>query len=224
MRSARAIGLVMLAIPLTMTLTSPFFPSYDARAPYFAGSYHNIVEAGNDYLVALVLFLVIAGLLGTLAVGLWRSPLRSEASAMLAVVGGLGLAAFGFATAGLTGIPVWNWARQVVDGSETMAGMAARSESLAAISQTVLLMLGFGGLLVAMSVLGVVAVIRRWTPKPVFLATVGVAVGVVIVGIITSGPVFWLTLGALPFLWALAFGLVLTVRGRFSPPDAEVST
>lgn len=143
---------------------------------------------------------------------------------MLAVVGGLGLAAFGFATAGLTGIPVWNWARQVVDGSETMAGMAARSESLAAISQTVLLMLGFGGLLVAMSVLGVVAVIRRWTPKPVFLATVGVAVGVVIVGIITSGPVFWLTLGALPFLWALAFGLVLTVRGRFGSSDAGPST
>lgn len=221
MRSARSIGLVMLAIPLTTALALPFFPSYDARAPYFAGSYHSIVEAGNDYLVALVLFLVMAGLVVTLAVGLSRSPLRSEASAMLLVVGGLGLAAFGFATAGLTGIPVWNWAGQVADGSETLAVMAARSENLAGISQTVLLMFGFGGLLVATSVLGVVAVVRGWTPKVVFVATVGVAGGVVAVGVVTSGPVFWLILGALPLLWWLAFGLVLTVRGRFGSLDPD---
>ena len=57
------------------------------------------------------------------------------------------------------------WARRVADGSETLAAMAARSQSLGSISQNVLLMFGLGGLLIAMSVLGVAAVGRGWAPK-----------------------------------------------------------
>jgi hypothetical protein len=115
-------------------------------------------------------------------------------------------------------LPVRRWAGQVADGSETLSSMASRSEGLASLSQTVLLMIGFGGLLVAMSVLGVVAVVSGWTPKLVLIATVIVAAGVVTVGVITSGPVFRLSLGVLPLLWALAFGLVLMVRGSFGHP------
>ncbi len=50
--------------------------------------------------------------------------------------------------------------------------MATRSQGLAGTSQTVLLMFRFGGLLVAMSVLGSGCRMRGWTPKLVFVATV----------------------------------------------------
>ena len=215
LRSARQVGALLLAVPLLTWVAGSNFPGYDARSRYFASSFHNIVDAGDGYLVALVLFVAVAGLLVTLAVGLSRSPLRTEASSLLVVVGGLGVSAAGFATAGLTGIPVWMWATQVADGSETLAAMAARSESLAVISQTMLLMLGLGGLLVAMSALGVVALIHRWTPKLVFWGTVAAAAAAVGVAASTSGPVIWLSLGGLPMLWALAFGVLLLIRGRF---------
>ena len=39
------------------------------------------------------------------------------------------------------------------------------------------------------------------------------------VAALNSGPVIWLFLGALPMLWALAFGAVLVIRGRFSTSD-----
>jgi hypothetical protein len=66
MRSARAVGLLLLAVPLMTVLGVSFFPSYDARPQYFAGTFHNIVDAGSDYLVALVIFVVVAGLLALL--------------------------------------------------------------------------------------------------------------------------------------------------------------
>ena len=74
-----------------------------------------------------------------------------------------------------------------------------------------------------MSVLGIVAVVRGWTPKLAFIITLIAALGVVVVGAYASGPVFWLGFGALPLLWALVFGLLLTVRGRFTSaaPNAE---
>jgi hypothetical protein len=56
------------------------------------------------------------------------------------------------------------------------------------------------------------------------IATVIVATGIVTVGVIASGPVFWLSLGVLPLLWALAFGLVLTVRGRFGTSSLTPGT
>ena len=124
----------------------------------------------------------------------------------------------GFTTAALTGLPVWNWARQVADGSESLAAMASRSEILASISQTTLLLFGLGGLLVAMSVLGVVAILRDWAPRLAFLATVAVTTVLIVAGVLTSGPVFWLALGTLPMVWAFVFGLVLIKRGRFGTP------
>ena len=220
LRSARAVGSLLVAVPVVAWVAQLNFPSYDDRPQYFAGWYHNIVNAGNGYLAALVLFLVMASLLVTLAVGLSRSPLRTEASSVWAVVGGLGVSAAGFATAGLTGIPVWMWAGRVADGSETLAAMAARSQSLAAISITMLLIFGLGGLLVAMSVLGVVAVARGWFPRLVFWGTVIPAASLIGIAAFRSGPVTSLALGALPMLWALAFGVVLLIRGQFSTTDA----
>jgi hypothetical protein len=107
----------------------------------------------------LVFFLVVASLLAVLAIGLSKSRVRETASGVSVVVGGLWVSAIGFAIAGLAGLPVWMWAGRVADGSETLGSMASRSEGLASLSQTVLLMIGLGGLLVAMSVLGVVAVV-----------------------------------------------------------------
>ena len=216
LRSARAVGSLLVAVPIVAWVAGSYFPGYDARSAYFSGSFHNIVDAGDGYLVALVLFLVVAGLLVTLAVRFSRSSLRAEAESLLVVVGGLAVSAAGFVTAGLTGIPVWMWASRVADGSETLTAIAARSESLAVISQTMLLMFGLGGLLVAMSVLGVVAAARGWTPKLVFWATVIAAASLIGVAASRSGPVVWLSLGALPMLWALVFGVVLFVRGRFA--------
>ena len=218
LRSARSVGSLLVAVPVVAWVAQLNFPSYDDRPQYFAGWYHNIVNAGNGYLVTLVLFLVVAGLLVTLAAGLARSPLRTDASSVWAVVGGLGVSAAGFITAGLTGIPVWMWASQVADGSETLAAMAARSQSLAAISQNVLLMFGLGGLLVAMSVLGVAVVARGWFPRLVFWGTVIPAVTLIGVAAFDSGPVIWSVL--LPMLWAFAFGVVLLIRGQFSTTDA----
>jgi hypothetical protein len=221
MRSARTVGLLLLAVPLMTLLGSSFFPSYDDRPQHFAGHFHNIVDAGSDYLVALVIFLAVAGLVVLLMLALARSPLREETSVVWLVIGGLGISAAGFAVAGLTGLPVWVWAGQVADGSESMSTMAARSQGLAGLSQTVLLIFGFGGLLIAMSVLGVTAVVRGWAPKLALLATVAIAAGIVVVGVITSGREFWITIAALPLLWALTFGLILAVRGSFTPKSAH---
>lgn len=213
--SARWVGANLLAVPLAMWVAGSFFPSYDARSPYFVGTFRNIVDAGSDYLIALVMFVAIAGLLVTLVVALSRSPLRKQTSFWV-VVGGLGVSAIGFAIAALTGIPVWRWASRVADGTESLSAMASRSQGLAGISQTAFLLLGLGGLLLAMSVLGVVAVIRRWTPIVVAVGTVVATAAIVVTGVVTSGPVIWLSLGALPMLWAIAFGVVLITRGRFT--------
>lgn len=218
--SARRVGFALLLVPVVVAAAGSSFPSYDARSAYYAQSFPNIVDAGAGYLVALGLFLVVAGLLVGLAVAFVRSPLRDDAPALPLVGSGLAASAAGFAIAGLAGIPVWMAARQVVEGSETAAAMAARSEGLAVTSQTLLLMLGFGGLLVAMSALGVIAAARGWTPKWALWGTIAAAVIVVGIGSVTSGPVVWLALGVLPMLWALVFGAVLVARGSFRTESA----
>jgi hypothetical protein len=75
-----------------------------------------------------------------------------------------------------------------------------------------------------MSVLGVVAVVRRWTPLWAFGVTVVIAAALVIVGVIIEGPGFWLALGVLPLLWAFTFGLILLIRGRFNPTTTHTHT
>ena len=223
LRSARTTGALLLTLPVVAWVAGSYFPSYDARSRYFVASFPNIVEAGDRYLLALVLFGVLAGIIAVVAMTLSRSQLRTEASALWAVVGGLAVAAFGFGVAAGTGLPVWLWASQAADGSQPIHEMALRSQSWASISQTVLLMFGLGGLLISMSVLGVMAATRRWTPQFLFWGTVGAALALVIVGAAVSGPVVWLALGALPMLWALTLGVVLFIRGTFESPHRPVT-
>lgn len=58
------------------------------------------------------------------------------------------------------------------------------------------------------------------TQRMVLLVTVATAAGIVVIGVITSGPVVWLTIAALPMLWAVALGLILVVRGTFTTTSA----
>ncbi len=213
--SARKIGGLLLAVPIVTFLALSRFPNYDARSRYFAGTYRAIVEAGDAYLVALVLFLVMATMLAVLALALSRSSLLDATSFLMVVIGGVAASAAGFALAAVIGLPVWWWARQVADGSLSAAEAASRSAGLAGISQTALLMLGFGGLLIGMSALGVIAVVQRWVPRWLFLGTVVVVGAAVAYALATDGPAIWIGLGLLPMLWAFVFGLVLLIRGSF---------
>ncbi|MCZ6462609.1 MAG: hypothetical protein O6705_10335 [Actinobacteria bacterium] len=211
--SARMIGGLLLAVPIVAFLAGSRFPSYDARSRYFAGTYRAIVEAGDAYLVALVLFLVMATILAVLALAMSRSPLLEASSFLMVVIGGVAASAVGFAIAAVTGLPVWWWARQVTDGSLSAAEAASRSTGLAGISQTALLMLGFGGLLIGMSTLGLIAITQRWVPRWLFWGTVVVVGVAVALALATDGPAIWIGLGLLPMLWAFVFGLVLLIRG-----------
>lgn len=210
---ARMIGGLLLAVPIVAFLAGSRFPSYDARSRYFAGTYRAIVEAGDAYLVALVLFLVMATILAVLALAMSRSPLLEATSFLMVVIGGVAASAVGFAIAAVTGLPVWWWARQVTDGSLSAAEAASRSTGLAGISQTALLMLGFGGLLIGMSTLGLIAITQRWVPRWLFWGTVVVVGAAVALALATDGPAIWIGLGLLPMLWAFVFGLVLLIRG-----------
>ncbi len=211
--SARMIGGLLLAVPIVAFLAGSRFPSYDARSRYFAGTYRAIVEAGDAYLVALVLFLVMATILAVLALALSRSSLLDATSFLMVVIGGVAASAVGFAIAAVTGLPVWWWARQVTDGSLSAAEAASRSTGLAGISQTALLILGFGGLLIGMSTLGLIAITQRWVPRWLFWGTVVVVGAAVALALATDGPAIWIGLGLLPMLWAFVFGLVLLIRG-----------
>lgn len=220
--SARTIGGLLLAVPIVAFLAGSRFPSYDARSRYFAGTYRAIVEAGDAYLVALVLFLVMATILAVLALALSRSSLLDATSFLMVVIGGVAASAVGFAIAAVTGLPVWWWARQVTEGSLSAAEAASRSAGIAGISQTVLLMLGLGGLLIGMSALGVLAVVQRWVPRGLFWGTVVVVGAAVALALATDGPAIWIGLGLLPMLWAFVFGLVLVIRGRFGLEERAV--
>lgn len=222
--SARGVGFLLVAVPVVTGLALSQFPGYDARSQFFAGTYSSIVEAGDRYLLALLLFLVVAAILGVLGYGLWRSPLRDDAPVLWIVVGGLAASAAGFTIAALTGLPVWWWARQVIDGSQTVIEAAGRSSDLAGLSQTVLLTVAFGGLLIAMSALGVIAIVQRWVPRWLFWATVAVAVAAVALALVGDGPALWVGFGLLPMLWAIVFGLVLLIRGDFGVEAAESSS
>lgn len=205
----------MLAVPIVIGAALSQFPGYDARSEFFAGTYSNIVGAGDRYLVALGLFVVVAAILGTLAFALWRSPLRTDAPGIWVVVGGLAASAAGFFIAAVTGLPVWWRARMVGEGSLTVFEAAEQSADLAGLSQTMLLLVGFGGFMIAMSALGVIAIVQRWVPRWLFWATVVAAVAAVGLALVGDGPALWVGFGLLPLLWALVFGAVLLVRGEY---------
>lgn len=72
MRSVRAVGVLLLAIPALVVASAGLFPGYDARSTGFAQSFGTIVDAGAEYLLALVLIfttgVALAGLARVLAV------------------------------------------------------------------------------------------------------------------------------------------------------------
>jgi hypothetical protein len=83
-------------------------------------------------------------------------------------------------------------------------------------------MLGFGGLLIGMSTLGLIAITQRWVPRWLLWGTVIVVGAAVALALATDGPAIWIGLGLLPMLWAFVFGLVLLIRGRFGLEERAV--
>lgn len=210
---------ILLLVPVATGIALGFFPSYDARPEYFAPSYRNIVQAGGAYLVSLVLLFGVAILLLVL---LWPSVVPPEAKAgggLVVVTAGLTASAMGFGLAALLGIPVSFWSRQVTNGALTMSEAASKSEVWALASQTLILLVGLGGLGVALTVLGFLAYRFGWTLPVVFWATITVVAGVVIVGFAVT--LFWFALGIPPILWTLMIGVSLLVLGTYPADDAS---
>lgn len=75
------------------------------------------------------------------------------------------MSALGFAVASVLSVPVWIWAGQVESGALAVSEGASKSETLASLSQTLILMLGLGGLVIGLTILGVVSYRRGWTRR-----------------------------------------------------------
>ena len=206
-------GALLLLLPPVTAGALNLLPNYDARSAQFLASYPQIVEAGNNYLVSLGLLFVVAAILLLVAKGLRRAPQTRENGAGLLAIGGLVSSSVGFALAALAGLPVWRWAHQVAEGRLTVAEGASRSETLAPLSQTLILLVGLGGMLVALTALGVVAYRCGWTPPAVFWIIISIAAGAVVVGFALT--FFWLALGIPPILWTMMIGGSLLVRDGY---------
>lgn len=217
--STRTAGTLLLLIPVIAGFALNLFPSYDARPEYFAPFYSNIVDAGGGYLASLVLLLGVAALLLVLALALRRAPGAKDSGGMVVVTAGLTASAVGFGVAALLGVPVWIWARQVADGALTVSEAVSKSASWASTSQTLILLVGLGGLGVALTVLGFIAYRSGWIRPVVFWATIPVVGGVVIVGLAVT--LFWFALGIPPILWTLMIGVSLLVLGTYPADDAS---
>ena len=211
--SARIVGALVLAIPGITVAALGFFPSYDARSEYFVASYNNIVDAGNRYLLSLLLFFALATVLTVLAFILWREP-AAAGGAVEVAVGAFAVSAAGFAAAAIAGLPVWALARSVVEGSETMLAAAERSSGLASFSQTLILVVGLGGLVVAMIAMGVASSRGGWIPRPILWVAAGAAGTGIIVGFALT--LFWFALGIPALILTLTIGASLLIRGRFA--------
>ncbi len=212
--SARTAGIILLVLPIVVGVALNLFPNYDARPEYFASSYSHILDAGNAYPASLGLLLVVAALLAGLVLVLRRSPAAGHGGGMLAVFAGLGMSAGGFASAAVLSIPVWLWADRVNSGALTFSEGAAKSESLASVSQTLILLLGLGGLVIGLTTLGVLSYRLGWTPASVFWVTIVVAAVVVVGGFALT--LFWIALGVPPLLWTLMIGGSLVAKGSYA--------
>lgn len=158
--SARAAGIVLLLIPVTLGVGLNLFPNYDARPEYFGSSYSSISDAGAALPISLVLLVTTALLLVFLVLGLRRAPQAKDGGGMVLVSVGLGGSAGGLLMATLLAVPVWVWAGQVNNGSLTVAEGADASQGLASTSRTLILLPGLGGLAVGLTVLGILKAIR----------------------------------------------------------------
>jgi len=213
--SARADGVALLLLPVTIGAGLNLFPNYDARPEFFADSYNHILDTGTAFPVSLVLLLATSLLLGFLVVALRNAPQSDGSGGMLLVFAGLGGSAVGILGAAVLSIPVWIWTGQVNAGTLTITEGINKSQGLASTSQTIILLFGLGGLVIGLTVLGVLGWRFGWTLPVVFWATIVVSGLVLVVGFAMT--LFWLALGLPPLLWSLMIGGSLTIRGSYRP-------
>lgn len=213
--SARVAGVIVLAVPALLGVGLRLFPNYDARSEYFASSYSKIVAADVAFPVSLVVLAATALLLGVLVLALRRVPQSVESASGLVVArGSLGVAAMGLLASAALSIPVWLWSRQVRSGELSFSEGADKSQPWATASQTLILLVGLGSLLVAFSALGIVAYRAGWTPPVVFWTTMSVVAAGIVGGFALS--LFWIALGLPPILWTLMIGGSLVIKGRYN--------
>jgi hypothetical protein len=184
-----------------------------ARPEFFSGSYHNILDVGSAFPVSLMLLTVVSLLLGFVVIGLQRAPQSDGSIGMLLVSAALGGSALAFFVASVLSVPVWIWAGQVNAGTLTVAEGISRSQGLASTSQTIILLFGLGGLMIGLTVLGILCWRFGWTPAVIFWATIMTAAIIVIGGFAIT--LFWVALGLPPLLWTLMIGGSLTIRGSY---------
>ena len=213
--SPRIAGVALLLVPVTLGVGLNWFPNYDARPEFFAGTYNNILDAGKAFPVSLILLLATSLLLGFLVVALRNTPQSDGSGGMVLVSVGLGGSAVGILGAVLLSIPVLIWAGQVNAGTLTIAEGINKSQGLASTSQTLILLFGLGGLVIGLTALGVLCWRFGWTPPIVFWATIVAAALVLVAGFAMT--LFWLALGLPPLLWTLMIGGSLTIRGSYQP-------
>ena len=212
--SARAVGIGLVLVPVVLGLGLNLFPNYDARSEFFAGSYSNIVEAGMAFPVSLVVLVLASMLLVLVVLGLRRAPQSDGSGGLDLVFVALSGSSLGILLGAVLSIPVAVWASQVKDGSLAASAGVAMSQALASTSQTLILLVGLGGLAVGLTVLGVLSWRFGWTPPIVFWATI-VAAGVIVVGGF-SITLFWVALGVPPVLWTLMIGGSLAIKGEYA--------
>jgi hypothetical protein len=212
--SARAAGVALLLIPVVLGLGLNLFPNYDARPEFFSGSYNNLLDVGSAFPVSLVLLMVVSLLLGFVLVALRRAPQSEASSGMVLVSAALGGSSLAFLVASLLSIPVWIWAGQVNAGTLTIAEGSRRSQGLASTSQTIILLFGLGGVVIGLTVLGVLCWRFGWTPAVIFWATIVTAGFIVVGGFAIT--LFWVALGLPPLLWTLMIGGSLAIRGSYT--------
>lgn len=210
--SARIAGVIVLIIPLLLGVGLRLFPNYDARPEYFASSYSKIIAVDVAFPLSLVVLATTALLLTVLILTLRRAPQRIESASVVAVAM-LAVSALGLLASAVLSVPVWFWSRQVRSGSLNFSDGADKSQPWATTSQTLILILGLGGLFVAFSALGLLAYRSGWTPPLVFWITISLVAAAVIGGFTLT--LFWIALGLPPLLWTLMIGGSLVIKGTY---------
>lgn len=207
--SNRLVGLLLVAVPVLLGLVLFLFPNYDARPDYFASSYSSIPDAGVAFPLSLAVMVIVSLVIGVLILGL-RRTISSDSGGMSFVVLALGASGVGLLVAALLSIPVALWASQVNNGSLGASDAAGMSQTFATTAQTLVLLVGLGGMLVGMTVLGVLCRRRGLVNPVVFWATIVAAVAV-LVGGFTAG-LFWLAIGGPVVLWTAMVGSSLAIK------------
>lgn len=207
--SVRFVGLALVAVPVVLGLVLFLFPNYDARPDFFVASYASIPGAGGAFPLSLAVLVLASLLVAAVVLGL-RRIVASDSGGLNVVLLALGASSVGLLVAALLSIPVAIWGSQVNNGSLSVSDAAGMSQGLASTAQTLILLVGLGGMLVGMTVLGVLSRTRRWVRPVVFWATV-LAAGAVLVGGFTAG-LFWLAIGGPVVLWTAMIGGSLAVK------------